>query len=44
MPTMRCATVAFMLSSFALSILSSGGAGEISGAGGVTCAVNSDMI
>ena len=38
MPTMRCATVAFMLSSFALSILSSGGAG------GVTCAVNSDTI
>ena len=41
MPAVRCAAVAFMLSSFVLSILSSGGVGGISGAGRVTDAVNS---
>ena len=44
MPVVRCAAVAFMLSSFVLSILSPGGAGGISGAGGVTDAVNSSSI
>ena len=44
MPTIRCVAVAFMLSSFVLSILSFNGAGGMSDAGGVTDADDSSIV